>query len=181
MKATLYASAFKKIIDNTKKFTRSGADSTLMQYIHLIINAREKEIRAEAVDGHRISIEYADITSADESFECYIKPNIPSMKGLQYTEIEVKDGILFVTAGDSIQGYRQPTGNFYKVDSLLNEIMKTDPVETIGMDPGLLVDALIAGKEPTRKFVKIEIRSPKDPVIIRSGDKNIKFVLPVYI
>ena len=62
MKAILDAKEFKRLIDNTKKFTRwEDGNNKMMQYIHVVIDAKSMEIKAEALDGYRISIEYGKL------------------------------------------------------------------------------------------------------------------------
>ncbi len=184
MKAIINAGEFKRIIDNTKKFTNQCAESVMMKYIHLVLDAENKEIKAEATDGWRFSIEYAELFEIDESFECFIRPNIPSLKKIEYVELELKENTLYVTAGDNIQGYKQPKGIFYDLRKCLSESVKTEPIQTIGVNPKLLIDALNAGCDTSkysRGVAKIEIRTPKDMILIRSGEKNIKVVLPINI
>jgi len=186
MKCKLNASDFKRIIDNTKKFTRIDAEK--MQYIHLIINADKKTIRAEALDGHRASVEYAKIVETDCSFECYVKPVIPKItKNDEFAELEIDKNRLFVTVGDTITGYIQPEGDFYDLDKVASDATKNEPFRTIGVDPIVLKDALDATKNSGfyRPLAKIEIREPNEAIVIRSGGKdieeNLKMVLPIKI
>lgn len=188
MKCILDAKSFKRIIDNTKKFTSCNAK--MMEYIHLIIDAEKQTIRAEALDGYRISIEYAKIFSTDSSFTCFIKPTIPRItKYDKYAELELDNKRLLVTVTDSITGYIQPEGNYYDVNRVVGDILQKEVVRTIGVNPQLLKDALDAVKNDgtyrSRPLAKIEIRNPSEPIVIRSGDKdieeNLKIVLPVNI
>ena len=59
MKVKLDANEFKRIIDNTKRFVKRDELNELMSWIYLEINAEEMIIKATALDGYRISIEYA--------------------------------------------------------------------------------------------------------------------------
>lgn len=186
VKCKLNASDFKRIIDNTKKFTRIDVDK--MQYIHLVINAEKQTIRAEALDGYKVSIEYAKIAETDCSFECYIKPIIPKItKRDEFVELELDNNRLFIIVGDTITGYVQPEGDFYDLDRVVSDATKTEPVRTIGVDQNLLKDALDATKNSGyyRPLAKIEIRNPNEAIVIRSGGKdieeNIKMVLPIKI
>ena len=111
MKAKICAGEFKRIIDNTKRFVGDGTLSELMRWTYLEIDAKEKVIRATALEGHRISIEYAELVEADESFTCYIRPTIPKItKRDNYAELEVSNSRLYVQVGESIMGYVQPEG-----------------------------------------------------------------------
>lgn len=187
MKARLYASEFKRIIDNTKRFV--GTSWTLnskTQWIYLKVDAELKTIQATALDGHRVSIEYAEIVDADESFTCYIKPNIPKInKKDMYADLELNDKRLYVQVGESIVGYVQPEGEYYKVDELLNDMRDKEKIRTVGVDARFLKDALssIGRFDNNIPLARIDLYGPKDPIIIRSGSKtsrqNIKIVLPV--
>ena len=187
MKCKLNASDFKRIIDNTKKFTAAD-NMDKMQYIHLIINADKKTIRAEALDGYRASVEYEKIVETDCSFECYVKPVIPKItKNDEFVELEIDKNRLFVTVGDTITGYIQPGGDFYDLDKVASDATKTEPVRTIGVDPNSLKDALDATKNSGfyRPLAKIEIRETNEAIVIRSGGKdieeNLKIVMPINI
>ena len=59
MKAIIDAMEFKRLVDNTKKFISKYESHKLMTYIYLQVNAETKEIKATALDGHRLSVEYA--------------------------------------------------------------------------------------------------------------------------
>ena len=186
MKAILQAQDFKRIIDNTKKFT--GGPSKLMSYIYLQVDADKKEVRATALDGHKVSIEYAKLAAVDESFSCYIKPTIPKiLKRDTSAELELDGKRLFVTVNDSIMGYVQPEGEYYETNKMINDLTEQPFVGKIGVNAKLLGDALhstyLSGAKP---IVEIEIRGPQDPIIIRAHEsgkptENIKLVLPVRI
>lgn len=69
MKAIIDANELKRIVDNTKRFI--GCNSEKMNYIYIEIDAENNVIKATALDGNRISVEYAKIQSADQSFKCF--------------------------------------------------------------------------------------------------------------
>lgn len=186
MKAVINAKEFKRIIDNTKKFL--GSSFGQMAWIYLQIDAEKKLVKATALDGYRISIEYSSLKAVDESFTCHIKPNIPKItKNSTYAEIEREDKKVFVTVGETIIGYVQPEGEYYKTDTLLSDIEKQDPVRTIGVNAKFLKEAMesISATASERRCVaKIDIRNPVDPIVIRSGGEegvkeNLKIILPV--
>jgi DNA polymerase III sliding clamp (beta) subunit (PCNA family) len=186
VKAKLDAGEFKRIIDNTKRFVGNGMTATLMQWIYLEIDAKEKVIRATALEGHRISIEYANLVEADESFTCYIRPSIPKItKYDNYAELEVSNNRLYVQVGESIMGYVQPEGQYYPVDKMLKEYQGKEKLITVGINAKYLRDALdsISAYDSDKKMAKIDIYDPISPVIIRTGRKgereNLKIVLPV--
>lgn len=185
MKAKLDAGEFKRIIDNTKRFVGKGMTATLMQWIYLEIDAKEKVIRATALEGHRISIEYANLVEADESFTCYIRPSIPKItKYDNYAELEVSNNRLYVQVGESIMGYVQPEGQYYPVDKMLKEYQGKEKLITVGINAKYLRDALdsISAYDSDKKMAKIDIYDPISPVIIRTGREgereNLKIILP---
>ena len=59
MKAVIEANELKRIVDNTKRFV--GVNDKRMEYIRLEIDAEKKMIRAIALDGYKLSVEYAKI------------------------------------------------------------------------------------------------------------------------
>lgn len=189
MKVRLYASEFKRLIDNTKRFVSTEyCSDARMNWIYLNINAELKTIKATALDGHKISVEYGEIVETDESFSCYIKPNIPKiLKSNRYVDLELIGGRLYAEIGDSITRYVQPEGEYYKVDEMLDGMMQGEKTMTIGFDANLLKDALASiGKFGERTPIAIiDLYDPKSPIIIKSGKRgnkqNIKAVLPVNI
>lgn len=188
MKAILDAREFKRIIDNTKRFVGNGTNITLMQWIYLEIDVKEKIIRATALDGHRISIEYAKLKYADTSFCCYIRPAIPKItKYDNYAELEVVKNRLYVQVGEYIIGYVQPEGEYYPVDEMLKEYQEKEKLLTVGIDAKYLKDAMdsVGTYGLDKKIAKIDIYDQASPVIIRTGRQgereNLKIVLPMYI
>jgi len=186
MKARIAATDFKRVIENTKRFTGHEWRGSKYPWIYLQIDSESKMIRATALDGHRISVEFADVMEVDESFSCYIKPNIPKiLKHDQYVDLEVSNNRLYVQVGESIMGYVQPEGEYYKVDEMLSNYFDDQPELTIGVNANLLKDALasISNYGSRVPIAKIDLRGPKDAIVIRSGERgkreNIKIVLPV--
>lgn len=186
MKARISASEFKRIIDNTKRFTGAEWAGQKYPWIYLQIDAEVKSISATALDGHRISFEFADVEDADESFSCYIKPNIPKInKHDMYADLEITKNRLLVQVGESIMGYVQPEGEYFKTDKMMGELLESPKTLTIGVDANLLKDALasISNHGDRIAIAKIDLRGPKDAIVIRSGARgkreNIKVVLPV--
>lgn len=184
MKAIIDAMEFKRLVDNTKKFVSRYESNKLMTYIYLQVNAETKEIKATAVDGHRISVEYTTAREVDESFNCYIKPVIPKIaKNDRLVELELVDKKAYITVNDNIMGYKQPEGEYYKIDKMIQDIEAKEPTASIWVDPTLLKQALESASYGYREAVKIEIRDKKDPVLIKRnrGKKDIKLILPVNV
>lgn len=181
MKAIIDAMEFKRLVDNTKKFVSKYESHKLMLYIYLQVNAETKEVKATAVDGHRISVEYTTAREVDESFNCYIKPVIPKItKNDRLVELELVDKKAYITVNDNIMGYKQPEGEYFKVDEIIQNAEAKEPTASIWVYPQLLKQALESVDYGWKETVKIEIRNKKDPILIkrRNGRKDIKFVLP---
>lgn len=184
MRAIIDASEFKWLVDNTKKFTSKYHSNKLMPYIYIQVNAETGEIKATAVDGHRLSVEYATVTEVDESFNCYIKPVIPKIvKNDMFVELELVDKKAYITVNDNIMGYKQPEGEWLKTDKVIQDTEAKEPIASVWVNPTLLKQALESAVYGFNQPVKIEIRDRKDPILIRrkNGRKDIKIVLPVNV
>lgn len=189
MKAIIDAADFKRVINNTKKFTKTLSGHKAMEYIYLEIDAEAKVLKATALDGHKISIEYAKLIEADESFKCFIKPNIPKItKDDIAAELELVGNRLLVTVGDNITGYVQPDIQYFKVGELLEKNKPEDIVTSIYFNPKLLIEALQSVKvDKFSDCVRLDIpKNPNHHVIIRPvtnevvvEKNNTKVVLPI--
>ena len=187
MKAIMEANELKRIVDNTKRFV--GVNDKRMEYIRLEIDADKKTIRAVALDGYKLSVEYAKIQEADESFLCYIKPVIPKItRSTEHAVIELSGDRVLIQAEESIMGYVQPSFDYYDVDKLIKEEMEKEIIRTIGVNAKYLKDALVSAKDSmrSRDIIKIDVRNPNEPLMIRSMGydglpENIKIILPVLI
>lgn len=187
MKAVIEANELKRIVDNTKRFV--GVNDKRMEYIRLEIDAEKKMIRAIALDGYKLSVEYAKIQDADESFLCYIKPVIPKItRSTEHAVIELSGDRVLIQADESIMGYVQPSFGYYDVDKLIKEETEKKIIRTIGVNAKYLKDALVSAKDSmrSRDIIKIDVRNPNGPLMIRSMGydglpENIKIILPVLI
>lgn len=186
MKIKLRAADLKQLVDGTKKFVSRNSYNKLMTYIYLEIDAESMEIKATALDGHRVSVEYATLVEADESFKCYIKPNIPKIsKSDLYAELELVEKKVYLTVGENITGYVQPEGIYYDVKKLFEDLKETPVVASVGVRCSLLKDALDSVPKDCFSVVKIDVRQPSQPIVITStrkeSQRNFKIVLPVSI
>lgn len=179
MKAVLYSSDLKRLIDATKKFTKP--DGSKMQYIHLVADKDSMIITATALDGYKISIEKATLIDCDESFDCLIKPSTLKYKEAKCAGIERVDNKAYIFIGDNITGYVQPEGEYYKTSDITKQIESTEVIQTIGVSAKLLKEALESVKTDRRSCVMIDV--PKDPngLIIIRHKGNKKAVLPVRV
>ena len=184
MKATIQAESFKRLINNSKKFT-CVCTNRLMSYIYLDVDAEKKTIRAEAVDGHRLSIEHSPVLEADSSFKCYVRANIPKITARDRTvELELIGNRCYVTVGENITGFVQPEGKWFDLDKVINDAEEKPVTASTYVDPKLLKEALDSiGEGAYKKGVKLEIRGKRDPIIIRPQlehlKDNVKVVLPI--
>lgn len=187
MKAIMEANELKRIVDNTKRFV--GVNDKRMEYIRLEIEAEKKMIRAVALDGYKLSVEYAKIQDTDESFLCYIKPVIPKItRSTEHAVIDLSGDRVLIQADESIMGYVQPSFDYYDVDKLIKEETEKEIIRTIGVNAKYLKDALVSAKDSmrSRDIIKIDVRNPNEPLMMRSMGydglpENIKIILPVLI
>lgn len=188
LKAIIDATTFKNLVNNAKAFVKSDSIYTnkMLTYILMEVDAYNQEIKVIALDGHRVSVETAQIIEADESFKCFIRPNIPKItKNDGLVELELNDGKCFVTVSESIIGYKQPQGEYFDYKKIISDVENQEAKASILVDASLLKEALNSVKTEgnIRNYVKIEIRDKHVPIVIRYGKKrdrnNLKLVLPV--
>lgn len=190
MKAIIDATVFKNLVNNAKAFVRKDSIyiNKMLTYILVEVDSSNKEIKVIALDGHRVSMETAQIIEADESFKCFIRPNIPKItKNDSFVELELnmKDERCFVTVSESIVGYKQPQGEYFDYKKIISDVENQEAKASILVDASLLKEALNSVKTEgnIRDYVKIEIREKHLPIVIRYGKKrdrnNLKLVLPV--
>ncbi|MBO5025964.1 MAG: hypothetical protein J6C86_07475 [Bacteroidaceae bacterium] len=182
MKAIIDAQSFKNAIEKTKKFVSKNSYNLLMKYIHIVVDAKSQEVLFEALDGHRFSRAYTKLLQADESFECFIGTNIPKIERHDISaEIECDGDRVLVTVGDGIMGYRQPEGKFFDLEKIANP--ETEPVVKLGVNGKLMAEALNSVKDLTTtcNLSRLYIYGPKDPVFIRSNEKDVAGVLPLNV
>jgi len=179
MRAIIDAIEFKRLVNGTKRFTGITSNKA-SEYIYLEIDAENKIIKASACEGHEISIEYAKVKEVDVSFKCFIKPNIPKIcNSDRNVEIELVDKKAYITVNENITGYKQPEQEFFKIDKLVKDTLENEITASICVDARLLKNALASIKTGWDKSCDIEIRGKDKPIIIRTGEDNIKLVLPM--
>ena len=184
MKAIIDAKELKRIIDNTKKFVDING---MMMFLRMEIDAEKMMVRATALDGYRISVEYARVIDADKSFTCYIKPiALKITKYVHYATIELENGRALIQVGDTTTEFTQPENEYPNVDRVLEVETKKEVLNTIGVNTKYLKDALESTKDirQTRDIIRLEIRKPNEAITIKTKGydglpDNIKLVLPV--
>lgn len=183
MKAQIEFAALQVIVDATKEFVGVNDHRPIYQYICLKFSADDNEVTAVAVDGYRLSIERS-ICTVDEDFTVYIKPYLPRGSKKSFAVIELKDDFAYINVDGNVTGYKQPSGEFLDWE---NAIPKSESTYKIGFNGLYLLSALkavkISARDVFRNAVTLELRGPKEPIILRTGKKgeNIKMILPVRI
>lgn len=185
MRVKIRANDLKRLVDGTKKFLSKNNWNKLMCYIYLEVDAEKMEMKATALDGHRVSVEYATVVEVDESFQCYIKPNIPKIsKHDLYAELELIDKKAYLTVGEDITGYVQPEGKYYDSKEFINNVEKTSVKASVGVNVQLFKEALESVAKES-KYIKIEVREPNQAIVVIPTEENLnmnrKYVLPVNI
>ena len=178
MKAIIDANEFKRLINNTKKFINNSSGNVMMRYIYLEINAETKEVRATALDGYRVSIEYSKVKEVDESFNCFVRPNIPKITNSDRDAVlELIDKKLLVTVGENITGYVQPEKEYFKVDEIINNL-SSEAAASIWVDPKLAKEVFESAITYYKKSVKVTLPTNKKAAIKIENENGIKYLLP---
>ena len=184
MKAVIKAQDMKDLIEKTKRFVCKNYNNTMMRYIHIVVDAEKREVRAEAVDGHRFSVAYCKLADGKESFECFITQEIPKITRYdEYVEIETDGDKAFITVGDNIRGYRQPKKPFFDILQMIETTEDKEPAIKIAFNSKLLAEALQSVKDVGDKYntARLYLYNPATPVLIRSNEKDVAGVLPIHI
>ncbi len=169
MKAVIDIYEIKKIIKATKNFIYKGDERPNLQYVRLDFDKDKHKVKATAIDGFMMSIEYGRILQIDESFSAYIKPQLPVGVKADYVEIDVKDGFCYITVGDNSVGYRQPDIKWLDTDKLINDLEAKEIVTNTYINNDKLATALKSiesGGQP----INIEYRGINTALILRFED-----------
>lgn len=183
MKAVIKAQDMKDLVEKTKRFV-SKNNNEIMRFIHIVVDVEKQEVRAEAVDGHRFSVAYGKLVEADETFECFITPDIPKITRYdEYAEIETDGDKAFVTVGDSIRWYRQPKRPFFDILQMIKTTEDEEPAIKIAFNSKLLAEALQSVKDADDRYntARLYLYNPAAPVLIRSNEKDVAGVMPMHI
>lgn len=179
-KATMHTAAFNRLIEATKAFCAKNNTKPIHNYIRLEFHSKSDEVVAVAVDGFRLSVEHAVATS-EEDFCVYVRGNVKLPKNTT-VDIELVDNEAMFRCDGFVFGYQQPIGEFLNWE---NVIPKGETTLRIGFNGEYLLSALQAAKTSVGGTYKtpviLEFRSPIEPVLIRTNEKDVKMVLPVRI
>lgn len=172
------SSAFNRLIDATKAFCSKHNRNACYNFIRLEFHAETNEVVAVAVDGFRLSAEYG-LAECEEDFVVYVQSNI-KLPANSSTLFELIDDEAFIRCNGFIFGFKQPQGEFLDWQ---NVIPTSDVQFKIGFNGDYLLSALQAAKASCGKSFKtpvvLEFRTPFDPIILRTNEKDVKMVLPV--
>ena len=170
--------AFNRLIDATKAFCAKSNRNPCYLFIRLEFHAETDEVVAVAVDGYRLSAEHA-VANSEEDFFIYVKGNI-KLPGNSVVEFELVDDEAIIRCNGFIFGYKQPQGEFL---DWKNVIPTSDVQYKIAFNGDYLLSALQAAKASVgssfKTHVVLEFRTPIEPIILRTNEKDVKMVLPV--
>jgi hypothetical protein len=184
MKALIEMSEFIRTVKALKPFT--GEDSkyikpNLMKFIYITFDLDTQEARFEALDGHRIAIEYVKCTT-DESFAIYIEPFNPWKTNSQYAEVKLINKLATVDMGYYSLRFIQPEEKWYDTGKIIKDTEQIDLSSKMAFNPDFMIDALKGiNNYGLRKISIIETRGKKDPIIIREtkDKRNMRYILPM--
>ncbi len=182
MEAQIEFKALKVLINATKGFVSSSDRRPIYQYIKIDIDAASGIATASAVDGYRLSVERT-ACMADESFTVYVKPQLPTGRAASMAVIRLNGKYAYIEVGDGAVGYRQPEGEPFDYEEFISDIESKQAQFRIGFNGAYLLSALTAAKASVggtfREPVVLEFRGPLSPVLLRTGEANVKAVLPI--
>lgn len=180
MKAMVDSTDFNRAISATKAFVGKNPNRPFQNYIRLEFSAAESCMTAMAVNGCMMSVEHVKCT-CDMDGVTYIHPRIRLPKG-KTAVIEVTGDETLVRCEDFIFGCPRIKG-----EDLFDwqKALPAEPTFRIAFNSRYLLDAwkaaLASRGSNTREPVILEFRGPLEPVILRTGEDNIKMVLPIRI
>lgn len=185
MVVTINKKDFIRVMKAIKPFTREADyfnKSEKMQYIHIVVDSENQEVKFEALDGHRFAIEYLDC-NADQSFEAYVKPSSLWRTDVERVTISIQNNFTIVDFGWYSLKYELPVGEYYNLSTMV-ERANSNPVRRIGVNPQFMIDAMKNLDDSKGKAIAImEVFEPSEPIIIRDkvDERNIRGILPIRI
>lgn len=180
--ATIFSNDFNRIISATKDFVGGKYSRTENQYIKLEFDSKENKVTATALDGYRLSVETAIISDCDSDFVCYVKANVKLKSEIFATiEFDEENKEAIIRCGEFSFGYNQP--EIGEPFDWRKAIPESEIKYKIAFNGNYLLSALKAAKSSCggsfQDRVVLEFRSNLEPIILRTGENNIKLVLPV--
>lgn len=183
MKATIDIREFKRIIKALKPFTRTKSDNFKMQFIQMKFDYLTQEVRCEAIDGHKIAVEYLKCTT-DVSFTAYIKPITLMKTASKVAIIEQVGDVTTVDFMDYILKFRNDSGDWYDTRSTLDQ-SNLGKCTKVGVNPKYIKQAVegLIKNDFERIPVIIEIFHTKSCIFIRDEKdrRNVRVIMPVNV
>lgn len=183
MKAQLLYTDLKRLIAATKEYIGESR-RFIAEYIR--IEFHDGKATAWACDGYSLSVETVPCSFIDEDFAVYVKPTLPHGEKYSNAVIELRNNAAYINVDGNITGYMQPSGESCDYKNIISEIeQRGDPTCRIGFNPKILIKAIKAAGVslgPLRGPLILELRGDKDPVIIRTKDRDcIRVALPMRV
>lgn len=189
MKAMIYYSELKRLIDATKDFVSHNGSKPVHTYIRLEFFKESLAVRASAVDGYMLSTEWGSCGDVNEEFRddfaVLIKPTLLAQVGkCEYIIFSCDKNEVTVHASNGLKlTYGTPDpASFLNVDAAI----PTDaPEQKIGFNGKRIMTMLKAAcvNRPVDRPVIFNFHGPLRPVVIRTKDDfgrdNVKMLLPV--
>jgi DNA polymerase III sliding clamp (beta) subunit (PCNA family) len=167
MKAIIETFEMKRIIRATKSFISKNDERPQLQWIRLDFDKETNKMKASALDGFMLSIEFAPLLQIDESFSAYIKPYLPVGAKADYIEISLENEFCNIVVGDRSVGYKQPQIKWLDTDKIVSDLETKEVVSKIFIDNEKLASALKS----------IDIRCMNNPCIIEYRGENTPILL----
>jgi len=172
MKAIIDTYELKRIIKATKGFVSKNDDRPALQWIRLDFDKETGKVKASALDGFMLSVEFAPLIELDESFYTYIKPYLPIGIKSDYIEISVGNEFCNIVekAGYYSIRYKQPQIKWLDTDKIVFDLEKEEIVASIYIDNKKLADMLKSiDTNGIQKPTIIEFRGENKPVMLKYG------------
>lgn len=186
MKAVIDGKCFNRIIESTKRFTAQNETKPIHMWIRLEFTKDPAQVKSIAVDGYKMSIESSLCLEVDQDFIVYVKPTITKAGRYEkFVSIELADNKAIVTyqQAETIAGFVQPKGEFLNWSKVLKDSEAKPATYKIGVNGDHLLAALNGARSSVgnafTKPIIFEFRSPIEPILLHTGDGNVKMVLPV--
>lgn len=171
MKAVIHVYEMKKIIKATKEFLSKDDLRPALQNIRLDLDKETMKLKATAIDGFMMSVEYAPLLDIDESFTVYIKPYLPVGIEYEYMDICLENDFCQLIAGDRSVGYKQSEIKWLDTDKLLKDMSSGDVVAGIYFDNEKLATVLKSfGRFDKTNPAVIEFRGVNTPILVKKGE-----------
>lgn len=163
--------------------TRTALEKSGAREAHRFVRFTYKsgELTAAATDGYRVHAVTipAEVINGKDAFSILLKPFAVPATGADYIQCTLDKKEITFDFGNRkyIERLGEDIEGFMDVEKAMPS---KEPMERIGFNPKLLVDALKSYKQDPRDSVVLEIRGPLDPLVIRSmqNPADYRLVMP---